>query len=132
MENRKNNVKLILGSGYRLDSLVLCKKGSLYLSYFLMGVLEGPRGCKYGFDIFTFEMMMKNKIIEVNGSCERMTVRDRFGNQCEYSSIIIPNTEKYGTYSEQIVSNICKEKGYKFIKRNEAKMFISKLIQNKA
>ena len=132
MDTGKNKEKLILGRGYRLDSLVLCKKGNLYLSYFLMGVLEGPKGGKYGFDIFTFEMMMKNKIIDVHGSCERMTVRDRFGNQCEYSSIIIPNTEKYGTYSEQIVSNICKEKGYKFIKRNEATMFISKFIQNKA
>lgn len=125
-------MKLILGNGYRLESLVLCKKGNLYLPYFLMGILEGPKGGKYGFDVFTFEMMMKNKIIGVNGSCERMTVCDRFGNQCEYSSIIISDTEKYGTYNEQIVSNICKEKGYRFIKRNEAMMFISKLIQNKA
>lgn len=120
--------KIQLGNGYTLEEVYLVQETGLHIPYFAFAMINGPKGGKYGIDIFTFEAIMKRCNIRVTGSCYRMEIVDSTGFKKVFvSRIFNDKLPKYGKTAEDFARVLSKEKGVKYIERKNTIKFVSKM-----
>lgn len=120
--------KIQLGNGYTLEEVYLVQETSLHIPYFAFAIVNGPKGGKYGIDIFTFENIMKRCNIKVRGSYYRMEIVDSTGfYEVFVSRIFNDKLPKYGKTAEDFARVLSKEKGVKYIERKNTIKFVSKM-----